>query len=240
MKLAVVLPWLSRLLPPVCPLCGGAFPLSPPPAPFCLRCMATMTPLPAAQCSRCALPFAPSSAQSSHLCGRCIKEPPAYAAAYAAGLYEGQLRTAIGHLKFHQRPNLDRPLARLLAERLPESLDIDLLVPVPLHPLRLRERTYNQAWLLARELGRRRCLPTIHDVLVKCRVTEPQQTLSAAQRRDNLRGAFVLNKGVKGHKILLVDDVMTTGVTLDLCSQLLLAGGAERVEVAVVARAPLV
>lgn len=238
MKLTVALSWLSRMLPPACPLCGGTFSVLAA-DPFCSCCMATMTPLPAAQCSSCALPFVASSAQTSHLCGRCILEPPAYATAYAAALYEGQLRAAIGRLKFHQCPNLDRPLARLLEARLPASIEADLLVPVPLYPVRLRERTYNQAWLLARELGRRRCLPATHDVLIKCRPTEPQQTLSARQRRENLRGAFALNRDVKGKKILLVDDVMTTGVTLDLCSQVLLAAGAERVEVAVVARAPL-
>lgn len=238
MKLTVVLRWLSRLLPPACPLCGGVFSV-PAAGPFCHHCMATMTALPAAQCSRCALPFIPSSALGVHLCGRCILAPPAYAATYAAGLYEGQLRNAIGRFKFHQSPNLDRPLARLLEDRLPEFLDIDLLVPVPLHPVRLRERTYNQALLLARELGRRRRLAMADDVLSKCLVTVPQQSLTAAQRRDNLRGAFALLRGVAGKKILLVDDVMTTGVTVDLCSQVLLAGGAERVDVAVVARAPL-
>jgi len=238
MKLTVVLPWLYRLLPPACPLCGGAFSV-PAAHPFCFRCMATVAPLPAAQCSCCALPFQATSAQHSHLCGRCIQDPPAFTATHAAALYEGELRTAIRHFKFHQRPNLDRPLARLLETCLPASLDVDLLVPVPLHPARLRERTYNQAWLLARELGRQRSLPVSHDVLIKCRGTEPQLTLSARQRRENLRGAFVMNKDVKGRKILLVDDVMTTGVTLDLCSQVLLAGGAQRVEIGVVARAPL-
>lgn len=238
MKTAVVVSWLGRMLPPACPLCGGTFFVLAA-DPFCPRCMATMTPLPAARCSRCALPFVASSAHTSHLCGRCIQAPPAYAMAYAAALYEGPLRTAIGCLKFHQRPNLDRPLARLLEARLPAFLEVDLLVPVPLYPPRLRERTYNQAWLLARELGHRRRLPAAHDVLVKCRATEPQQTLSARQRRENLQGAFALNRDVEGKKILLIDDVMTTGVTLDLCSQVLLAAGAERVEVAVVARAPL-
>lgn len=238
MKLAVVLSWLGRMLPPACPLCGGTFSVSVA-DPFCSRCMASVTPLPAAHCSHCALPFVVSSAEAPHLCGRCIQAPPAYSMAYAAALYEGSLRTAIGCLKFHQRPNLDRPLARLIEARLPALLEVDLLVPVPLYPARLRERTYNQAWLLARELGRRRRLPATHDVLVKRRATEPQQTLSALQRRENLRGAFALNRDVTGKKILLVDDVMTTGVTLDLCSRVLLAAGAERVDVAVVARAPL-
>ena len=238
MDLSALSHWLGRLLPPVCPLCSGVFTAAAQ-APFCPVCMITFHPLPAAHCPRCALPFVHSSATSSHLCGRCILEPPAYSAAYASALYEGQLRTAIQRFKFHQRPNLDRPLASLLERTLPSNLDVDLLIPVPLHPRRLRRRTYNQALLLARELGRIRGLPTDADVLIKCRITEPQQTLSATQRRQNLHGAFHLGKDVEGKTILLVDDVMTTGVTLDLCSRILLGGGAARVEVAVVGRAPL-
>jgi len=238
MKLTVGLNWLGYLLPPACSLCGGVFSRMTA-EPFCFRCMATISPLPQARCSCCALPFAPSSAVSPHLCGRCIQNRPSYAVTYAAALYQGELRSAIRRFKFQQYPNLDRPLAELLMKCLPLPLEVDLLVPVPLHPVRLRERTYNQALLLARELGRLCRLPVVHDVLKKSRSTDPQQSLSAARRRDNLRGAFTLNREVRGKKILLVDDVMTTGVTVDLCSQVLLAGGAERVDVAVVARAPL-
>ncbi|MFO7767004.1 MAG: ComF family protein [Pelovirga sp.] len=229
--------WLTRLLPPVCALCSGA--LDPAArVSFCDACTSTFDALPAAHCSHCALPFV-SAAASSHLCGRCILEPPAYRAAYAAALYQGQLRTAIQRFKFHQRPNLDRPLARLLDEALPPDLKVDLLVSVPLHSGRLRQRTYNQALLLARELARIRHLPTAADVLIKRRATYPQQTLSARERRQNLRGAFSLNTKIEGKTVLLVDDVMTTGVTLDLCSRVLLDGGAASVTVAVVARAPL-
>ncbi len=238
MDLSVFSHWLAQLLPAVCPLCCGILD-SAARTSFCHTCMMRICPLPPAHCPHCALPFVHSSATSSHLCGRCILEPPAYSAAYAAALYEGQLRTAIQRFKFHQRPNLDRPLAGLLERTLPPDLDVDLLVPVPLHPIRLRQRTYNQALLLARELGRLRGLPTDADILIKCRATDPQQALSAAQRRQNLRGAFRLGDNVDGKAVLLVDDVMTTGVTLDLCSRTLLGGGAARVEVAVVGRAPL-
>jgi len=237
MKLAVCLHWLSYLLPPACPLCGGGFSRLTA-EPFCSCCMATIISLPQAQCSCCALPFVSSSTLSPHLCGRCIRNRPAYAVTYAAALYQG-LRSAITRFKFQQSPNLDRPLAGLLAKCLPLQLDVDLLVPVPLHPVRLRQRTYNQALLLARELACQCRLPVAPHILIKSRITAPQQSLSAALRRDNLRGAFVLNREVTGKKILLVDDVMTTGVTVDLCSQALLAGGAKRVDVAVVARAPL-
>lgn len=238
MDFRAILRRLGRLLPSVCSLCGRS--LDPTvQGPFCCLCMVGIQPLPSPHCPRCALPFIHSSATSPHLCGRCILEPPAYSAAYAAALYEGQLRIAIQRFKFHQRPNLDRPLAKLLVRAMPADIDVDVVVPVPLHRRRLRERTYNQALLLARELGRLRNLPIAADTLIKCRATDPQQLLSASQRRRNLRRAFGLGGHVKGKAVLLVDDVMTTGVTLDLCSRVLLEGGAARVEVAVVGRAPL-
>lgn len=238
MDLGFLAPWLVRVLPPVCPLCRRGSDLAARGA-FCHICTASIFPIPCAHCPRCALPFVHSSTTSAHLCGRCILDPPAFSVTYAAALYEGTLRTAIQRFKFHQSPNLDRPLATLLDRSLPTDMDVDLLVPVPLHRQRLRERTYNQALLLARELGRIRNLPTKADVLLKNRATEPQQLLTAAQRQQNLRHAFVLGANVKGKGVLLVDDVMTTGVTLDLCSRVLLKGGAARVEVAVVGRAPL-
>ena len=238
MAFGFLLNWLARLLPPACPLCHRVLDAAAR-GSFCHICTVSMCPLPAAHCPRCALPFVHSSASSSHLCGRCILDPPAFSATYAAALYEGQLRLAIQRFKFHQHPNLDRPLAVLLERTLPADLDVDLLVPVPLHGGRLRERTYNQALLLARELSRMRGVPTSAEVLLKNRATEPQQTLSAVQRRQNLCDAFQLDRDVEGKRILLVDDVMTTGVTVDLCSRTLLKGGAAKVEVAVVGRAPL-
>lgn len=228
---------LHLLLPPVCPLCAGTMPFAAH-DPFCPTCMAGVLPLPPAHCSHCALPYVHSGAIAAHLCSRCLLDPPVYRATYAAGLYQQQLRLAVQHFKFHQRPGLDRCLATLLERALPPDLPSDLLIPVPLHPARLRQRTYNQALLLARDIGRRRRLEVSGTRLIKVCETAPQQELSARQRRHNLRDVFRLQQDVRGRRILLVDDVMTTGATVAACSRVLLDGGAAEVRVAVVGRAP--
>lgn len=228
---------LQWLLPATCPLCGRG--LEVVKDPFCDSCMADILPLPPAHCPRCALPYVDFGGTATHLCSRCLLQPPAYTAAYAVGLYEKQLRQAVQRFKYQQRPGLDRCLAGLLDRVLPAIDDVDLLIPVPLHPTRLRQRTYNQALLLARELGKYRRVAVASDVLAKVRHTEPQQELSARQRQKNLAGAYRLQAEVTGKSILLVDDVMTTGVTVDLCSRALIQGGAAEVRVAVIGRAPL-
>jgi ComF family protein len=113
----------------------------------------------------------------------------------------------------------------------------DLLVPVPLHPRRLRQRSYNQALLLARELGRNLSLPVASRLLQRRHPTPPQRGLSARVRFHNLRGAFALERPLAGERILLVDDVMTTGATTSECTRTLLAGGGGEVAVAVLGRA---
>jgi ComF family protein len=130
-------------------------------------------------------------------------------------------------------------LAGLLATVLERdgSLRPDLLIPVPLHYSRLRERTYNQALLLARVLGRRWRQPVLPRLLVRSRPTPQQQGLKAEVRRQNLKGAFALNRQLNGERVLLIDDVVTTGATVRECSRVLLEGGAGEVVVAVLARA---
>lgn len=228
---------LYLLLPPACPLCAGTLPF-PVQGPLCPTCMAGVLPLPPAHCPHCALPYVDSGATAAHLCSRCLLEPPVYRATYAAGLYQQQLRLAVQHFKFHQRPGLDRCLGTLLERALPKDLPSDLVIPVPLHPARLRQRTYNQALLLAREIGRRRRLEVADTLLIKACETVPQQELNARQRWHNLRDVFRLQQQVRGRHVLLVDDVMTTGATAASCSRVLLDGGAAEVRVAVVGRAP--
>lgn len=229
--------WLAnQLFPAACPLCSGSLD-SGRQHPFCASCLLGFKPLPSAHCPRCALPFLGQD-NSSHLCGRCSLSSPPFVKVYCAGLYDLALRKAIHQFKFNQKVGLDRPLAELLNRALAPDCCSDLIVPVPLHGRRLRQRSYNQSLLLAREVGRLRGLPVVADLLLKTRDTLQQQGLSAPEREKNLRRAFSLAGPLNGERVLLVDDVMTTGATVAAASRLLLDKGAAEVQVAVVGRAP--
>ena len=226
---------LKQLLPPACPLCSQTLPAHWRES-FCSDCLSGFLPLPRAHCSCCALPFS-ASENSTHLCSRCIERPPAFEKVYTVGRFESRLREAIHQFKFNQRIGLDRPLGITLNRLLPAELELDLIVPVPLHCQRLRQRSYNQSLLLARELSRLRALPVATELLVKPLETVPQQELSARERERNLAQAFCVLGELKGQRVLLVDDVMTTGSTARVCSQALRSAGAREVRVAVVGRA---
>lgn len=230
-----LLPLFRQLFPPACPLCGHTFAREETDV-FCSACLAGFKPLPDARCPTCALPFAGGS-NSSHLCGRCTLHPPAYEKVYAAGLYDKSLRHAIHQFKYNRKVGLDRSLGILLDRAVDHNLKADLIVPVPLSQMRLRQRSYNQALLLAWEFARIRQLSVASNVLLKVRETESQQGLSAKQRGLNLQGAFKLRGAISGSTVLLVDDVLTTGATGEACSQALLAGGAKAVYIAVIGRA---
>lgn len=228
---------VELVLPAACPLCLDTLPDGWH-EPFCGACLNGFLPLPAGRCPLCALPYK-NPTGSAHLCGRCIRTTPPFSTAYCVGLYEQRLRLAVQQFKFHNRISLDRPLAKLLLRQLPKASRYDLIVPVPLHQRRLQERTYNQSLLLARELGRGLRIPVAAGLLLRNQDTEPQRQLSAKAREKNMRGVFQLQGQLSGEKILLVDDVMTTGATLSACGRELLRGGGKEVQVAVVGRAPI-
>lgn len=233
--LRVITDLLQQLLPPACPLCSQTLPLSWT-EPFCPDCLAGIRPLPSARCSRCALPF-PAAENSSHLCSRCLRQPPEFHTVYALGLYQGVLRKAIHQLKFNNRVLLDRALGELLDRVIPATIEYDLLVAVPLAQQRLRQRSFNQSLLLARELAKHRRRPVAVDLLEKNSETLPQHGLGAVERHRNLNGVFQCGRRLSGERILLVDDVMTTGTTVRACSDVLRRAGAGDVHVAVLARA---
>lgn len=224
--------------PSVCPLCRQAIQAS---SPFCFACLETIIPIVSPRCPHCDLPFAAVDG-GDHLCQSCIQDPPAFLWAKSVGLYDETLRRAVQKFKYEGDFNLDRPLATLMAESMQGVLEEyrpDLLLPVPLYVSRLRQRSYNQALLLAKVLSRRWQLPVASHLLLRIRPTPPQIGLKAAERRRNLRGAFALSRPLHGERVLLVDDVMTTGATARECSRILLDGGAGEVAVAVIARARL-
>lgn len=226
---------LDFFFPRLCPICLT----SPVAIPgFCASCHADILPLPRGRCDRCALPFAARDS-SPHLCEDCSRQAPPFQRVYAAGLYQGALRDAVQRFKYSARVDLDRPLSAMLQAALGQGWGgADLILPVPLHPQKLRQRGYNQALLLARLLARNLQISLGRAMLVRTTAGHSQQGLSARERAGNLRGAFSCAEDLTGKRLLLVDDVMTTGATLACCSQVLLDAGASRVEALVVARAP--
>lgn len=227
--------FFDLLFPAACPLCHNTLQATTE-TPFCQDCTSGMSAMPDGCCSRCALPFV-SRNSSSHLCESCSRFQPSFLAVHAAGIYEGQLRKAVHRFKYENCHYLDRPLGIMLREALVDTDPPDLIVPVPLHRTKLRERTYNQSLLLAKEIGQRSAVPVSRTLLKRVRNTPQQQGLSALERAKNLRNAFICQEKLSGERILLVDDVMTTGATATTCSRVLVAAGASEVNVAVVARA---
>lgn len=228
---------LELLLPQSCPVCDHPAVLLP--EGLCRTCLKQICPLPTGHCPRCSLPY-PGFSERGHLCGRCVQQPPAFSRVITVGLYQDTLQTAVQRFKNHPRPTLDRVLGRLLSDavdRYPFTSLPQLIVPVPLHPSRMRQRGFNQSQLLARELVRCRQLASAGNLLQRTRATAPQQQLSASLRQRNLGGALTATQRLDGEHVLLIDDVLTTGTTADACAKTLLKAGAEQVSVAVLARA---
>jgi ComF family protein len=229
---------IDMLLPPACLLCGQLIPPAREGIFLCSACLTGMPPIAPGHCPRCARPY--PHATMNHLCGPCLKRPIAFTAANAARRYEGVARDAVQRLKFRGRLDLAAPLGQLLDQALVRNQEGFLphcIVPVPLHPRRLRQRGYNQALEIARPVARRMQVQLDSRLLARIRPTDPQQELPAAARRSNVRHAFTLTKSPAGQRVLLIDDVMTTGETAWECCRILRAGGAAQIRVAVFARA---
>lgn len=219
---------LDLLLPPRCVACSTT--VASACAPFCELCWHSVLQLDRT-CTGCGLPGETTT------CPACRCNPHPFSVARAAVEYGGQAAVAIRHLKYGGRSYLGRPLATLLRPRLPELMPLDLVLPVPLHPRRLRKRGYNQAAVLAAELVRGQQLCALYGALKRHRDTGSQASLSRDRRLQNLRGAFTASAArVRGARALLVDDVMTTGATAAACSEALLDAGAQEVKVLTLAR----
>jgi ComF family protein len=190
-------------------------------------------------CTRCGEPFGGEGPR--HPCERCLRRPPPFLFARAPFLYGGALREAIHRYKYQGAWELGRALASLFARgaRELELGAFDLVAPVPLHPRRLAERGFDQTVPLARAVARAHRLPFGSRVLTRVRHTPPQALLSGEARRVNVRGAFAVPRPqrVLGLRVLLVDDLLTTGATAAECARALLAAGADQVAVVVLARA---
>jgi ComF family protein len=171
-------------------------------------------------------------------CRLCRNGLTSFDALYCVGAYEGRLRHLIHLFKFDHMRQLDRPLGRFLRTGLPPDIQFDLLAPTPLHWTKRLSRGFNQADLLARELSRSTGIPVAR-LLRKTKSTEAQSTLSGPERRRNVKGAFRVKNAaqVSQKRILLVDDVYTTGATANACAKVLKDAGAHSVAVLTLARA---
>jgi ComF family protein len=235
------------LLPAPCLGCGAPVHAPAPSqlgAPLslglCTGCRGRLRPLdPAAACAACARPLV-GRLPRGFRCGRCRAQPPAFDRLLSRWRYEAPLDAVVAGLKFRRLDYLGRHLGLALAEAFAADLaGLDLVVPVPLHWGRRLARGYNQAERIARPLADRLDLPLVQ-ALSRCRVTPPQSTLARQARLENLAGAFRPRPGVPlaGRRALLVDDVATTGATLDAAAHALKRAGAATVVAVVAGRTP--
>lgn len=234
---------LDLVLPPRCLRCGG---LVAEPGALCGACFAVATFITAPLCARCGAPFADAwddtegpAGGDALVCRACRRTPPAYDRARAVMVYDDHSRPLLLAFKHGDRTDAARPLGAWMARAgAPLLAAADLVVPVPLHRWRLWRRRYNQAALLAGALARQGDRPWDPMALKRVRATPSQGALGWSERHTNVRGAFQVAcpDRVKGRRVLLVDDVLTTGATVEECARALRRAGASGVDVLTVAR----
>lgn len=224
------------LLPPVCPVCRD--PVAGEDG-LCAPCWAKVSFIAPPYCERLGTPFAYEMGQGTLSIGA-IADPPAYGRARAAVRFDDVARTLVHALKYGDRLELAPTMGRWMARAGRELLaDADALVPVPLHWRRLWSRRFNQAALLAQAMSRRCGVPVWHGALRRVRATQQQVGLARAARADNVQAAFRVpddsKPALRGKRIVLVDDVLTSGATVEACARALFRGGALGVDVIVFA-----
>jgi len=232
----------SIVFPAPCRICGETL-LTASQIPICTLCLDSFMPITDPMCQCCGRPFAsPVAAEAIRpLCRLCRAGRYAFQSARSYAIYNDALVSAITLLKYDQVTRLGVWFAARLAQvvaKAGENFAADVVVPVPLHPDRQRERGYNQAELIARPLARRLRLKLGPYLLVRTQPRPPQLLLTRAQRWESVRGAYATRQGVQVDKlrVLLVDDVFTTGATLDACTRVLLKADAASVVGLTVAR----
>ena len=228
---------LDSLLPPRCLSCGA---LVAQPGALCPACWERVDFIGPPMCAVCGLPFDYDLGPDAW-CGACARERPPFERARAVVRYNEGSRGLLLAFKHGDRTEAAPAFGAWLARAGGELLrDADIIVPVPLHWIRLFQRRYNQAALLAHALARHGEIPIVPDLLVRRRFSPYQGRLSAAARRRNVAGAFGVKEDrralLEGRRVLLVDDVMTTGATAAACARTLRRGGAGAVDVIVLAR----
>ena len=218
---------LDALYPPRCPVCEKI--LASGEELICRKCARSLPLVGDMYCMKCGKPI---DSFEKEYCSDCERTPHWYEEGRAALLYEKGARRAIDRLKFYNRreyvPFFGRCLEKLAEEYFPRWKP-DCLVPVPMHRKKKAERGYDQAALLARELGRRTGIPVREDLLVRIRYTKASKKLGRSGRRKNLRGVFAVQGRDIPHTVVLIDDIYTTGATMDEAGSALVRAGVRQV-----------
>lgn len=240
---------VDLVFPGVCVICQADLKISPGDLHgllvwrgygICSSCSKDISWLLPPFCPSCALPIR-SQAVSSHICGECMEDPPPFSSARALVVYDQEVFPLLHRMKYGPDASLARFMGEILALNLKEELDsleADLVVPIPLHVARLRQRGFNQAAVMGKAVAESLGVSIQLRLLERPKATPPQVGLSRIQRRDNIKGAFWVREPslLRRKKVLLVDDVYTTGATLKEASRELLRKGATRVHVLTFAR----
>lgn len=221
--------FLDLILPHRCPFCDSISKGS-----VCLGCTDAVRFISPPLCDICGVPFK-SDAVKSHTCGECMKKKRYFSWARGVLIYSDASAKAIHRFKYNKDTTFSKSFGSIISGY-PDLEGFDVIIPVPLHIDRLRERGFNQSLLLARAVGKRHGIPVDPFLLKRTRWTEPQVNLSGKERKRNVKGAFEVPGNVIGRSILLIDDVYTTGATVGECSKVLRKGGAKEVCVLTLAR----
>ncbi|MBR0559571.1 ComF family protein [Neokomagataea anthophila] len=231
---------LDVLCPPCCDLCGADVGGT---GGFCAECFAKIRPIIKPFCERCGVPLAAQSfANKSGMCVACTSVAPPWNRTRAAFVYDDWSRQLILPLKYADRTENARILAREMWRSGQEIIqDAAFLLPVPMYKRKLRQRRYNQAALLSRFLSKKSGVPSVPMALKRIRNTQPLARLGSRERALEIEGSIVVSpryvERLRGHPVVVIDDVLTTGATVSACTQALLLAGVSRVDLLVAARA---
>jgi ComF family protein len=227
------------IFPPQCLACAEII-NQPANQVFCSTCLEKIDFITANFCPICGLPFLVSPA-GTHVCGNCLGNKPYFTRARAVAGFETVIMDAIHKFKYGRNVSTGHCLGLFMADfAFPDFnfSEYSLLIPVPLHVKKLRDRGFNQSLLLAKEMGKKYNLPVNFSLLKRNKFTLTQTGLNKAEREQNIKGAFAVTnrEKVRGENIILIDDVYTTGATINECAKMLLKAGAQKVSVLTLSR----
>ena len=218
---------MDALYPAICPICDDI--IMPRGADICPACEKKLTYVPASFCMRCGKPVD----DDMEYCSDCKRGEHVYDEGRAALVYDEYISKSIYRFKYYGKREFAKFYARVIYDRLGRKLsdwNADVIIPVPIHKSRLKKRGYNQAALIAKELSRKLNIPVREDLVCRNRTTTVQKRLSAVERQNNLKKAFnVTQNVVKYDSVLIVDDIYTTGATVDAMARCLKTAGVRKV-----------